>query len=806
MLAEDVQAGLEQPLPALRAAVFGADAAIGANHGRHDAILTEPYVNSVVLMYGSINIAAGAVRRRTPGAPSPPEVAVLRPCPAAGVLAAAAAALALSTAAVAAPLADAPVARCLTGNLADVTDDPLIVLERNEQFAPTVGSSNINAQTSNGRMAAGVSAGGTLTTLRWPSTMSYQQLKHYGPNARAPRAGAAANEGVVLGLVLPGAGTRWLRDFPQQAQRYVDEDSDEIETTFADPALGLTVTVRQVIGADVDAYLQRVSVRRTPGAITPTALMVFENLSLNISNVPLIPGTDGCAHEFSRDAARFDGPTGAIVHWRRGRDLSTGRPSNIAIAVGVGGGVDDWQVAADAAEDPLGRLGGWTADAYRDAANGDLNRGRSYTGQTTGALRAPLAFTGDVATRDVALAGGHTPASALAALTVALHWGQPAVAAGKRAALSEAIARAPMPATSDPKELALAKRAVVLLTTSQAPSGAIPAGISVQPPYAEDWPRDGMYFDEALDLMGAHDQVQAHKRFYLRTQRRPGFAPIGSLGVPIGSWPMNMYDTGVASGPIPYEIDETGFGGWGLWSHYEHTGDRAYLDEAWPGIKLAAEHFVTCRDAVTKLQCRATEDDNLDIGNQQTIAGAMPGWLALKAGAAAAAVVGDPDAKERFAARRDELAAAIDEHLWEEDKGWYAGWDIPAIRKVVTYVGWPDPPKPRSDARMQRHAEATWEAFAPSFRAPEPGGRTAGFYDGLALIALADQWRGDPERMQRLKDGLHWIAHTQATADTGLLGENWIVRDGRVKTITAIPQLWQHALFYLAAIEVHGPA
>lgn len=717
-----------------------------------------------------------------------------------------AAALVVAAPAAGGPLADAPVARCLTGNPADVTADPLVVLERNEQFAPTIGSSNINAQSSNGRMAAGVAADGTLTTLRWPSTMSYQQLKHYGPDARAPRAGAAANEGIVLGLVLPGAGTRWLRDFPQQSQRYADEESDEIETTFADPALGLTVTVRQVVGADVDAYVQRVRVRRAPGARTPTALMVFENLSLNNSNVPAIPGTDGCAHEFSRDTARFDGPTGAVVHWLRGRDLSTGEQSDVAMAVGVGGGVDDWQVAADAEEDPLGRLGGWTLDAHRDAANGDLNRGRSYTGQTTGALRAPLTFAGDVASRDVAVAGGRTPSGALTALRTALAQGQLAVAAGKKAALAPVIARAPLPATTDTKELALAKRAIVLLNTSQAPSGAIPAGISVQPPYAEDWPRDGMYFDEALDLMGAHDKVTAHKRFYLRTQRRPGFAAIGSIGVPMGSWPMNLYDTGVVSGPIPYEIDETGLGGWGLWSHYEHTGDRAYLDEAWPGIKLAAEHFVTCRDAVKKLQCRATEDDNLDLGNQQTIAGAMPGWLALKAGAEAAAIVGDTAARDRFAARRDELAVAIDEHLWEEDKGWYAGWDIPAIRKVVTYVGWPEPLKARDDARMRRHADAIWEAFAPTFRAPEPGGRTAGFYDGLALIALADQWRGDPAKMQRLKDGLHWIAHTQATADTGLLGENWIVRDNKVKTITAIPQLWQHALFYLAAIEVHGAA
>lgn len=703
------------------------------------------------------------------------------------------------------PLADAPVLRCLTGSAADLTADPLVVLERNEQFAPTVGSANINAQTANGRMAVGVAADATVTTLRWPSTMSWQQVKHYGPDARAPRAGAAANEGVLLGVVAGGA-TRWLRDFPEVAQRYVDEGSDEIETTFTAPALGLAVTVRQVVADDVDAFVQRVTVRRTGPGPTPTALMAFENLSLNTSNVPGVMGTDTCAHEFAVDRARFDDATGGIVHSRRGTDAASRTTSSVALAMGVGGGVDDWQVGADAAEDPLGRLGGRTADAYRDAADGALANGRSYAGQTTGALRAPLAFRDGVAVCDVAITGGATAEAALDTLRIALARGEDDVAAGKRTALAALLARAPMPATDDTRELALARRAVVLLATSQAPSGAIPAAISGQPPYAEDWPRDGMYFDEALDRMGLHERAAAHKRFYLRTQRRPGYAAIGDLGVPMGGWPMNMFDSGAASGPIPYEIDETGFGGWGLWSHYEHTGDRAYLDEAWPGIKRAAEHFVRCRDARTGLQCPATEDDSLALEGQQTIAGAMTGWLALRAGAQAAAVVGDDAAGERFATRRDELAAAIDAHLWDERTGWYSGSDAPSIRKVVTYVGWPVPFKPAYDPRMRRHADATWAAFAPSFAAPQPGGRTAGFYDGLALLALADQWRGDAARMAQLADGLRWIAHTQATADTGLLGENWIVRDGRVKTITAIPQLWQHALFYLAALEVHGEA
>lgn len=722
------------------------------------------------------------------------------------VLALAVAALVVPVpAAGAAPLADAPVLRCLTGSPADLTADPLVVLERNEQFAPTVGSANINAQTANGRMAVGVSQDGTVTTLRWPSTMSWQQVKHYSPDARAPRAGAAPNDGVLLGVVT-GRTTRWLRDFPIVNQRYTAQDSDEIETTYADPAQGLEVTVRQVVGDDLDAFVQRVTLRATGPGPLPTALMAFENLSLNTSNVPDVMGTDTCAHEFAVDRARFDDATGAIVHTRRGTDAASGTAASVALALGVGGGVDDWQVGADAAEDVLGRLRGRTADAYRDAGDGALGRGRSYAGQTTGALRAPLVWRDGVAVRDVAIAGGETADAALRTLQAALGRGEDAVAAGKRAALVPLLDRAPMPATGDARELALARRAVVLLATSQAPSGAIPAAISGQPPYAEDWPRDGMYFDEALDRMGLHDRAAAHKRFYLRTQRRPGYAAIGDLGVPMGSWPMNMFDSGAASGPIPYEIDETGFGGWGLWSHYEHTGDRAYLDEAWPGIKLAAEHFVRCRDARTGLQCRATEDDSLDPQGQQTIAGAMTGWLALRAGAQAAAVIGDDAARERFATRRDELAAAIDAHLWDERAGWYSGLDVPSIRKVVTYVGWPVAFKPDDDPRMRRHADATWAAFAPSFAAPEPGGRTAGFYDGLALLALAGQWRGDPERMARLERGLRWIAHVQATADTGLLGENWIVRDGRVRTITAIPQLWQHALFYLAALEVHGAA
>ena len=108
-------------------------------------------------------------------------------------------------------------------------------------------------------------------------------------------------------------------------------------------------------------------------------------------------------------------------------------------------------------------------------------------------------------------------------------------------------------------------------------SGAIIASPSRQPAYHFDWPRDGAFFDLALDLAGFSEVVNQHLDFYRRTQQKKRFSVsfIRLLGLkspfysPRGHWYSNLYTNGRKGNlsVIPYEIDETALLVWDLWRH-----------------------------------------------------------------------------------------------------------------------------------------------------------------------------------------------------------------------------------------------
>lgn len=56
-----------------------------------------------------------------------------------------------------------------------------------------------------------------------------------------------------------------------------------------------------------------------------------------------------------------------------------------------------------------------------------------------------------------------------------------------------------------------------------------------------------------------------------------------------------------------------------------------------------------------------------------------------------------------------------------------------------------------------------------------------------------------------VRSDLGWIAGTLAHSQpTGILGEAWRVDDGRVRSYVSQPHVWEHALFYLTAIETYS--
>jgi hypothetical protein len=315
--------------------------------------------------------------------------------------------------------------------------------------------------------------------------------------------------------------------------------------------------------------------------------------------------------------------------------------------------------------------------------------------------------------------------------------------------------------------LALARRALVTLVTNYDPDTAtVVASIATQSPYGEDWPRDGAFFNHALDLIGLGDWVTAHNRFYVDVQQRADRPRPDAPLVPPGNWAMNYYADGVVGGPIPWEIDETAYAVWTFWDHHRAGGDIAALRATYPALRLAADFLALCRDPVTGLQCVAHEDDN--PVPSQTVIGAGPVWLALD--------------------------AVIEERLW--DGGSYGGGD--------PVIAWPVCLHPYDHPRMQSHLEALWQRIVPTFDAPD-GPRIAGAYETKGLVALAKAWRHDPERLARVRRGLAWVAREWATPGTHVMGEVWKVEGGDVVGAVSQPHAWEQVLFYLGAIEAFPP-
>jgi hypothetical protein len=524
------------------------------------------------------------------------------------------------------------------------------------------------------------------------------------------------------------------------------------------------------------------------------------------------------------------------------------------------------------------------ADAYRAASAGALPGGRFYEGKPTAALARPLTFGDDAgsdaggaevgvggtgteidstetgadgesgpdrgaetggttgaegeagvdgggdgerpgtATATVLYAASSTAGSACDLLDGYRTRSPAAVRDAKRAWFDDLLRDAPVPATDDPVIRAVAWRGLVTLVTNYDPeSGAVVASIATRSPYALDWPRDGAFCNHVLDRIGRSDWARKRNRWYASLQERSGRGLLGAALVPVGTWEMNYYADGVAGGPIPWEIDQNGLAVWTLWDHYRATGGTEYLREVYPTIRRAAAFLAGYRDPATGLHRAAHEDDNLV--HSRTIVGASSVWLALDSAVRAARVLGEDGDARRFRRRRDELAAAIETHLWNPVDGAYSRTgsllhrllDHPHVPDVVSALpilpgtrgvptlAWPAAYADADDSRMARHLESVYDAVAPSFAEPAAGERQFGMYESKALVALAKAWRDDPARLERVREGVRWIAHEHATPDTGVLGEGWLLEDGEVVSVVSQPHTFTGLLFYYAALEAFPP-
>jgi hypothetical protein len=685
-----------------------------------------------------------------------------------------------------------------------------------EIFGPT----DLNAQSGNGGLSVGLNRQGTVTVLRWPRPSFYDQINYYTTDRDAPRMGAAPNAGAFLGLALDtewGRETVWLRTWASE-QRYLDDRSDAVETVYREDGFDLEVRVRDVVAPTEDLFLREVEVACGPGSpVESASLLAVENCALVVSKRAGNPIQDWCREGENTDRARYRPGADAIVHTKAGTDASTGEERSVAIGMGFDRPSAGYQVGRDA---HLSASGAGPQDAYEDANEGGLSGNEAYEGNTTGALAADLDLDGDAGSDAVTVlfAAAESASDTCDLLERGRERDPGTVRAEKRAWYDNVLGEVPMPDTDDEAVNALAARALVTLAANyDRESGALVASVATQSPYALDWVRDGAFFNHALDMLGLHDWVRKRNLWYADLQAGE------DADIPAGTWAMNYYGDGTVGGPIPYEIDEVAYGAWTLWDHYAVTDNEDYLREVWPAIERAADFLVAHRDPETGLHARAHEDDN--AVPSQSIVGAGPIHLALSAAADAAAELGHETAAARYRERREELAAAIDDHLWDRETEAYTGrypalrWarglpvvgdllrNLPVVPAAVAdpAVAWPVGFEGRP-GRMDAHREHLWESLIGTFREPHQDERHSGLYESQGLIALARAWRDDPDRLERVRRGVRWVAHEHATQDTHVMGEVWMQHGDEIVTTVSQPHTWAQLLFYFAALEAFPPA
>jgi len=469
------------------------------------------------------------------------------------------------------------------------------------------------------------------------------------------------------------------------------------------------------------------------------------------------------------------------------------------------------------------------ADANANAIGGQLSQSRISACQTNAALVTPLVFQADVAEGTAVFAFGMTVANARTALATATSTPVSARQTASEQAAHAVLGSAQLP---DPSLGALvvsvAQRALVNMYVARDRNvGAIVASISHQPPYFNDWPRDGSFITNAIDLAGLLPWATQRGEWYQTTQRTvpagrdpllsgvpPDDPDTGDVQYPAFAWEMNYYADGVMGGPIRWEIDNTALHLWAMVVHaasLQGADRQAFIASIYPTFKNALHLLARWRDSTTLLQYIANEDDHLAL--TETLHGATAVYAALVAGARLAHAAGDEPAALEAYYRSVELQQAIVTNFYDPQTGLFndpqpSGTDyIPGTTGLgdTAWLVWParvlDPGDPRLEAQLSNDMAQVM---------PDILGQTEGAAYIMKNVVAAALLGKDGGSRDVARDAVTRLAAI-ATPDTLQFGEVFIttfpnnpntpVFSQRVAT----PHVWEGTLFYLSAMALSVP-
>ncbi|MFB6262767.1 MAG: glycoside hydrolase family 15 protein [Bradymonadaceae bacterium] len=468
----------------------------------------------------------------------------------------------------------------------------------------------------------------------------------------------------------------------------------------------------------------------------------------------------------------------------------------------------------------------WTydaEDAYTDLKDGTLNGNALAGAQVNAGLRVPLAglSSSGKARATQFLAFGSTSQQALDTL----EW-----ARNNRTSIRSTVVQHDRQFVEDlwiPKELSgelkkFIQRAFLNVRVgTDRESKAVVASISRQPSYQLDWPRDGAFFNTALDLSGQHELVTERMKFYSETIRDEPKEPAPLINkdspgwpsqpnrsdYPPDSWEMNYYADGPPGGTIRLEIDNTALLVWAYVAHagyLEGEARESYIQREWPTIKRAANFVHRWRDPETGLMWPANEDDHSEY--TQGLQGAATSYLALTSAARLAEHLGEDQLADDWLHRAGELKNATLKYMYEEGEG-FSDYGESGKAAGRAWLGWPTHFLSGDDPRLKSTLKKVLES---QLKLVEGKAGNGGYPTKVAIsvaITLDDQQLRE-KAFRVAKKLAEDIAHDE----TWTIGEAIVPvdEDGDGTTDDFIngvstPHLWSSILVYLTAVAYHHP-
>ena len=735
------------------------------------------------------------------------------------------------------------------GKYLERIEDPLVLADL---YSETIGGgTNSVAALGNGRLTIGVSPWSELVYFRWPTLSRYDHLRYVtvargllsGLSVRDMRHGKDApcedwkkygrpleryrGLGAKAGFYSSRHGILWADDpVWTSSRRYDPEGSQFLVTDLRCNRSGAgppaTFRIKQWVMPDSDLLIQQCRVEAED----------MESLFFHATFAPSLRIESGISNPDSRKAgfASVFCPGEELLLWfhpevRSARRLSSVRhepfspalldfaypEGGVFIALGSTEAVDQFQVGADQA----GRRKSSKAPpgAREDAADGSLQGNPFYRGPVDAGIRINLKESGPSPTLLIAVAGSASGAAGLITRTREAGIEQAEERAGR---LWEPVAkRIFLPRECTAHEERVARRSILNLLAGRDPgTGALVASPSRQPRYCYDWPRDGAFFDMALDLAGFPEMVDAHLSFYRRTQRRSAlaFSPtwLASLRFPLyrprGHWFSNMHTDGSPGffKLIPIEIDETSLLVWDLWRHERYVpeeGKDTYRKTYEEMLRLAVRailRFVDLKRGWTK---KVMEDD--DHVAKATLHGAS----AVLAGLASAV-----DLAERWSIDGTTVAA------WRKAarvlrKGMLERIQDPGILRAAGWRGlwWCLFPAPLFEDSSQPGFREILQRLAEEMERKirrESGGIG---YLGEQLFVFALSTRNLPEYRDLKERGIRVLTVDAPVEGTDSFGEVGLWKRTEdpegcfIQNRTAIPHLWSGITVYLSVLAMCRP-